>query len=143
MNLRRLSAAALISLISGFAIAQELGPLQTYGADGRLFSSSISSDYFLLSRQSYITEDSSGYGGDVRIVRKYEGGGFEIILKQYTARCAAPFDNSVQIIWSDPGDEANSTTVNVANAGRSPGADQKDSYNLYWAACKGQFRKFK
>lgn len=90
-----------------------------------------------------MTEDSSGFGGDVRIIKKYEGGGYEIILKQYIARCFAPFDKMVQVIWSDAGDENNSITVDIVNAGRFPGEGKKDSYNLYWAACHEQFRRFK
>lgn len=132
----------LVALIGSAAIAQEKGNPQTYGADGRQFSSGTI-DYFLLSRESYVTEDSSGYVGDVRAVRKYEGGGYEVILKHYVARCIAPFDKSVQIVWSNPGEENDPTYVNIVNPSKSPGEAKKESYNLYWAACHQQFRRFK
>jgi hypothetical protein len=132
----------LVALIGSVAIAQELGTPQTYGPDGRLFSSDTI-DYFLLSRRSYATEDSSGYDGDVRAVRKYPGGGYQIILKHYVVRCFAPFDHLVQVIWSNLGDENNSNSVDIINPTKLLGQDRKESYNLYWAACHEQFRRFK
>jgi hypothetical protein len=126
----------------GTARAQETGPLEKFGTDGRLFSSG-QDDYFLLSKQSYVSEDSAGYSGQVRIVKKYEGGGYEIKLKNFSARCRAPFDNIVAIYWSEPGNEDAPDPVEIKNPNRFPGAAVKDSYNLYWAACYGQFRKFK
>lgn len=140
---RRWGYLGLLAILTGSAaICQERGVPQTYGPDGRQFSSGTI-DYFLLSRASYLSEDSSGYEGDVRAVRKYEGGGYQIILKHYVARCAAPFDNRVQVTWSDLGDEGNSSSVVIVNAARFPGEQNKESYNLYWAACHEQFRRFK
>ena len=133
-----------VAVFAGMANAQEMGPLQTFGSDGRLFSSS-GDDYFLLSRQSYATEDSRGYDGQIRQVKKYPGGGYEIKMRDFIARCVAPFDNMVYVVWYQPGarDESTSRSVDIKTPHRFPGAATKDSYNLYWAACHGQFRKFK
>ena len=46
--------------------AQDVGPVQDYGPDGRLYSRNIDEHYLLL-RQSYRTEDSVGYQGQFRI----------------------------------------------------------------------------
>jgi hypothetical protein len=123
---------------------QEMGRLQTFGSDGRLFSAGPN-DYFLLSRQSYVSEDSSGYEGQIRQVKKYPGGGYEIKLREYIARCVAPFDNMMYVVWYEAGqrEQGASHSVDIKNPGRFPGLATKDSYNLYWAACHGEFRKFK
>jgi hypothetical protein len=134
--------AFVISIGDNSSQSQEMGPAQTYGQDGRLFSSGTI-DYFLISRQRYVSEDSSGYEGDVRAVKNYPGGGYEIILKHYIARCVAPFDNNVQVIWSNPGDESNSNSVKIVRPDKFSGQENRESYNLYWAACHEQFRKFK
>jgi hypothetical protein len=131
-----------IGLIVNAASAQERGVPQTYGMDGRQFSSGTI-DYFMLSRGSYLSEDSSGYEGDVRAVRKYEGGGYQIILKHYIARCVAPFDHMIQIIWSNVGEEGVGVSVDIVKPSKFPGEEKKESYNLYWAACNGVFQKFR
>jgi hypothetical protein len=136
------SIGLLIAFVGNTAAAQEMGAPQTYGTDGRLFSAGTI-DYFLLSRRSYLTEDSSGYEGQVRAVRKYPGGGYEIKLKDFTARCIAPFDNIVQIAWSDPAQQGSKHVVPVKNPAKFPRQDAKESYNLYWAACRNVFQKFK
>jgi hypothetical protein len=33
--------------------------------------------------------------------------------------------------------------VDIKNPGKFPGQSVKESYNLFWAACHGQYRKFK
>jgi hypothetical protein len=142
INGRSAGIGLLVALAGSAAFSQERGPLQSYGPDGRLFSAGTI-DYFLLSRQSYLTEDSSGYEGQVRAVIKYYGGAFEIKLKDYTARCNAPFDNMVYIAWSDAGVQGSPHTVPVKTPSRFPGEDAKESYNLYWAACHNNFLKFK
>jgi hypothetical protein len=124
------------------AYSQELGQLETFGSDGRQFSAGTI-DYFLVTRQRYVTEDSSGYQGDVRAVRKFPGGGFEIVLKRYTARCAAPFDNLLSVSWNNPGEESTPHIVDIKNAAKAPARSVKESYNLFWAACHGKYRKFK
>jgi hypothetical protein len=124
------------------ARSQELGQVETFGSDGRQFSSA-QIDYYLLTRQRYVSEDSSGYQGDVRAVKKFPGGGYEIVLKRYIARCSAPVDNQVYVSWSNPGEESNPHTVSIKNPGKFPGQGAKESYNLFWAACRGQYRKFK
>ncbi len=145
MRIRFVVTVASVLFITPFVKlthSQELGISQTYGENGRLFSSG-DDDYFLLSRQTYATDDSSGYQGQIRVVKKYSGGGYEIKTRDYIARCNAPFDHMVQIIWSEPGEDTNPRYVPIKNPGKFPGRAIKDSYNLYWAACHDQFRKFK
>jgi hypothetical protein len=134
-------ATSIFVAFIGSSNGQQLGEIKSFGDDGRLFSSG-STDYYLLSTRSYMTEDSSGYQGSVRIVKKYPGGGYEMKLKDYFARCTAPFDHAVQITWSEPGNE-NSVSVPINNPDKRPTADTKESYNLYWAVCRQQFIRFK
>lgn len=134
------AASILVASIAA-SHGQQFGEMKNFGDDGRLFSSG-SIDYYLLSIQSYMSEDSTGYRGSVRAVKKYPGGGYEIKLKDYSARCVAPFDHMVQIVWSEPGKD-DSVPVAIKNPAKPPTPDTKESYNLYWAACRGQFQRFK
>lgn len=120
--------------------AEELGPIKTYGDYGRLFSSG-KDDYYLLSIRSYVTEDSSGYQGRVRIVKKFPGGGYELKFKDFVARCNAPFDHEVQIMWSEAG-KNDYVSIPIKSPNKLPSPDIKESYNLYWAACFEKFRRF-
>ena len=135
---------AIIVFYQSLAAAQELGPIKTYGDDGRLFSSG-NDDYYLLSIRSYVSEDSSGYQGKVRIVKKYPGGGYELKFRDFIARCNAPFDHEVQIMWSETGkdDYASIPSVPIKSPNKLPSPDAKESYNLYWAACFEKFQRFR
>jgi hypothetical protein len=121
--------------------AQQLGALETYGADGRLYSLD-KNEHYLLSRQPYQSEDSSGYMGQIRFVIKYEGGGYEIKTREYTARCRAVDDQS-QVVTYEPGREEDTSSTAAIHPAKTPSADMKNAYNLFWAACYGKFRKFK
>jgi hypothetical protein len=145
MIIRFLSALTILSgFLWGTAHCQEFGAIETFGPEGRLFSSGRN-DYYLVSRRSYATEDSSGYEGEVRKVKKFDGGGFEIEMKEFIARCYAPFDGMMFVAWFEPGqkDTGEGHHVDIKNAAKFPGDAKKDSYNLFWAACHKQFRKFK
>jgi len=114
---------------------------EEYGADGRLFSSG-SDEYFLLSKTPDQREDSSGYRGQTRVVHHFRTGGFEILMKDYAAWCVTT-DNNPSVAWSNVGD-TNAPPVTVPiRITRKPKSQQKESYNLYWAACRGKFRRFK
>lgn len=146
MAIRRPALCALFLLvIESSSFGQDMGRLETFGTEGRLFSSGSIDDFFLLSRQSYLTEDSRGYEGQIRQVKKYPGGGYEIKIRDYLARCVAPFDNMTMVTWYEPGQTDRSTgrMVEIKSPDKFPGAGTKDSYNLYWAACHGRFRKFR
>jgi hypothetical protein len=122
-------------------IARANGETKTYGDDGRLFCSG-NDDYYLLSRQPESDEDATSYVGQVRVVHHFEGGGYEILMKDYSARCAAA-DKTFFVTWFKAGDESNPYTVRINNPHQRPASNKKESYNLYWAACYEQFRKFK
>ena len=121
--------------------AQQSDETQEYGTDGRLFSSGAD-DYYLLSRKAEGNEDSTGYVGQVRVVHHYQGAGYQILMKDYSARCRAA-DNTLSVIWFKAGDQSNPYMVRIDHPDRSPASDQKESYNLYWAACYGKFAKFR
>jgi len=141
-----LSLRVLCTLIHWVQVvqAQEMGKLETFGADGKLYSSDPD-EYYLLSRQSYGTEDSSGFSGRIRIKKNYAGGGYEILLRDYTARCFAPFDKLVEVTVREVGKDEfnNNDMVEITSPERFPGAAKKHAYNLYWAACHNRFQRFK
>jgi hypothetical protein len=134
----------VFAILSSPLSAQEMGALEAFGADGKLYSSG-NGDCYLLSRQSYGTEDSSGFSGQIRITKTYPGGGYEVQTMDYTARCNAPFDGIVEVTVREPGkaETEMGEMVEIKSPERFPGASKKDAYNLYWAACHNQFRKFK
>jgi hypothetical protein len=113
---------------------------ETFGDKGRLYNTG-SDEYYLLSRRRYATEDSFGYEGRLRLVRKYEGGGYEEKLMDYTARCNA-YDKLIYVVVGEAGSEEHGN-VDIKNPEKFPGEAKKAAYNLYWAACHGQFRRFK
>lgn len=119
-------------------LAQELGPIQSFGSEGRLYSI----DRYLLSRQSYGTEDSTGYQGQFRIVKRYDGGGYEVETFDYIARCRAVDDNS-SIMTFRPGNLDEPLASVGVNIQKRPAAALTNAFNLFWAACHGQFQKFK
>jgi len=129
-------------MTTGKLCAQELGQIQSYGPEGRLYSRDGDDEYYLLSRQSYLTEDSSGYEGQIS-VKTYSGGGYQVKIMRFTARCRAPFDNFTYVWIGEPEDDSAQTTTNIQRADNRPSKAHKTAYNLYWAACEEQFEKFK
>jgi hypothetical protein len=125
-----LSVRVLCALIVLMQVvhAQEMGKLETFGADGKLYSSGAD-EYYLLSRQSYATEDSTGFSGQVRIKENYPGGGYEILFRDYTARCFAPFDKLVEVIVREAGKEEfnDNDTVEITSPERFSGSGEKAS----------------
>jgi hypothetical protein len=122
--------------------AQELGPIQTFGSNGRLYSLD-NNEHYLLSRRSYGTEDSVGYQGQIRLVIKYVGGGYEIQTREYIARCRAVDGHSQVTTYEQGREDETRSSAAIVNFTRVPSPDMKNAYNLFWAACFDQFRKFK
>lgn len=120
------------------ASSQERGVVVNFGLDGRLYST----DRYLLTRQSYGTEDSVGYEGQFRVVKRYEGGGYELETYDYLARCRAVDSNS-SIVTFRPGSHEETLASVEVNLEKHPGPGLTNAFNLFWAACYGQFRKFK
>jgi hypothetical protein len=127
-----------------FEISEQTGEASSapeeYGSDGRLFSSG-SDEYFLLSKTPDQREDASGYRGQTRVVHHFRTGGFEVLMKDYTAWCVTT-DNKPSVVWSNAGDTNAAVAVPIGNT-LAPRSNQKESYNLYWAACRGKFRRFR
>ncbi len=135
------SVAGVWALASA-AAGQELGPLQTYGDDGRLYSRD-KNEHYLLSRQSYVSEDSAGYQGQIRQVVNHEGGGYEVLTRGYVARCRAVDDRPSVTTYEQGREEETTSSAKIGNPNRVPSADLKNAYNLWWAACFEKFRKFR
>jgi hypothetical protein len=116
------------------------GQVQTYGEDGRLFSSG-NDEYFLISRMAK-SDDVPGFLGQVRIVHHFPSSGYEILLKDYVVTCTAE-GNPSAVDWFKTGDHGAAANVAVTQTNFAPKPDVKESYNLYWAACLDKFLRFK
>jgi hypothetical protein len=112
-----------------------------YGTDGRLFSAG-KDDYYLLTRAQHSSEEGGSYFGQVRVIHHFEGGGYQILMKDYSARCE-PLEYAYLVTWVKAGDDTAPILVRIEHPDKTPKAGDKESYNLYWAACYEQFRKFK
>ena len=136
--------AALTGVTAG-AMAQtasdepnvQRGRVETFGPKGRLFSAGPTGRFFLLSRQSFTAEHGAGYTGDFRIVT--DGTmpaewrlGYEIICNSVRAGY-----RSVQVIDRDKATQDTSPA-----SGPRTGA-AKEVQNLYWAACRSRFLRFR
>lgn len=128
--------------ISSPASTQAIGALERFGEYGKLFSYGRD-EYYLLFRQSYASEDSAGYSGQVRIYRKYEGDAYEVKLKNFFVKCNE-FNGGPFVTWLAPEEPDTSAgyQVTIANPNKVPSADKKESYNLYWAVCHAKFKRF-
>ena len=135
-----ISAACLFSI--GAAVAQDLGDIQSYGQDGRLFSKG-NSDYYLLTRQSAGTDDSAGFVGQVRIVKKYAGGGYEEVTENYMVRCKAINRRTEVMTFKQEEKPDSANLIEIDNPDRKPSKNKIAIYNLYWATCREQFAKFR
>lgn len=121
--------------------AQETSNVKYFGNEGKLYSKGHD-NYYLLSRQPYLSEDSAGYNGMIRIEKNYVGGGYEVKILYYIARCNS-YDNESFVSLADSGDSDpfESTKINKRNT--SPSNKLKPAYNLFWVVCKNIFQKFK
>jgi hypothetical protein len=142
--LRHLSALC-IAASCGFGspvVGQQIGEIQTFGPNGRLYSRDRN-EHYLLSRQAYGTEDSVGYRGQIRLVIHRDRGGYEILTRDYVARCRAGDEPPSVATYEQGREEETSNSTRIGNANRPPSVRLKNAYNLFWAACYGQYRKFK
>jgi hypothetical protein len=116
------------------------GEAQSYGDDGRLFSSG-DDDYFLLSRMTKNEGEIPGYAGQVRVVHHFSGKGYEILVKDYSVTCA-PEGTPSTVNWFKAGDHTAPINVSIKKPSEAPKQNVKESYNLYWAVCFEKFKKF-
>lgn len=119
------------------AHSQEMGAIQRFGPNGLLYST----DRYLLSRQSYGTEDSTGYEGQFLIVKRHSGGGYETETFDYIARCRAVDGNSM-IMTFRPGNNQEPLASVAVNPQKRPGPGLTNAFNLFWAACYGRLHRF-
>ena len=81
------------------ATSQEIGQLESYGGKGKLYyvfrNDDTTVERYLLSRQSFGTEDGSGYQGDINVVYTYYDGAFETRLISYVVHCRHADQNSI------------------------------------------------
>ena len=112
--------------------------LATVGASGRLFSDGPAGRFFLLSRQSFAAEHAGGFSGAFRIE---EAGTKAERRLTYEAICASerPGYRNVTVI----GPDKSTRDVHPMSETQKPAPAYRDMHNLYWAACRKQFRRFR
>jgi hypothetical protein len=100
---------------------------------------------YLLTRQSFGNEESSGYNGDINVVYTYYDGAFETRLISYLVNCSAAVPSGLMTMTyqGDQSNPLNSRSVVIDKSTRKPSDAEKDEYDLYWAVCNGVFQKFK
>jgi hypothetical protein len=133
-----LQAGALLGVDVPEATAQEMGRIETFGENGRMYAP----DRYLISRQSYGSEDSTGYEGKFRVVKRYDGGGYEVETFDYIARCRS-VDAENSITTFPQGDHQKILASVSIDRQKRPPASLRNAFNLFWAVCDGQFQKFK
>lgn len=102
-------------------------------AAGRLYSRDRG-EYYLISCQTYTSNDSKGYTGKLRIVKNYSDDGYEVKTIYYTARCYTQFDDVTYVSITESEATSGSLT-DVRRANKKPGRTDKHAHPLYWAAC--------
>ena len=118
------------------AAAQEIGQLELYGGKGKLYyvfrSGDTTIERYLLSRQSFGTEDGSGYQGDINIVYTYYDGAFEMRLISYVVHCLHPDPSGIdaKTYQGDELNPINSRTVVINKMMRKP-SDAEIDENAY------------
>ena len=147
----RLLAVGLIglALLPGSGTAQtaeddgppvELGKVETYGPQGRVFAVEGTRKLVLMTRQSYAAEHGAGFAGMFRVT---DGGAQRVY--RYEAVCASERKGCRLVRATLEGakqqDEAYSTSIDETL--KAPKQVEKAAYNLYFAVCRKQFRRFR
>ena len=115
--------------------------IEFFGEQGKLFSETADDKLYLMDKSAFSTEDTTGFEGRVRIQHNYPEGGYEIKFKAYTAVCSG-VGIEPYISLKDEHAASSDSMFTITNPGM-PHPKNKSYVNLYWAACKGQFRKFR
>ena len=126
----------LLVSVSEVAMAQSGRLFSTYVRErgGKL----VGDQYYLLSKKARQTEDASYVDGRIRIVSV--GGPRTVKEMKFSARCAVHPDLKGSMPLAVTYDNFR-TFEDVDPTDDTPSFGQRTSYNLWWAACYGQFNK--
>ncbi len=118
----------------------ERGKVEAFGATGRLFDTDGRSRFFLLSRQPFAAEHGAGFSGEFRIVT--QGATPAQQTSDYEVICDSTRTGYHPLRVKGPGGTRDSYVLpDVSHRPATGGA--RAMYNLYWAACRKQFGKFR
>jgi len=130
----------------GMALAEAQGPGQDeyFGRDGKLFSVERSGSdrikRYLLNRRPISGEDGFYYDGKIRTRTDIDGGGYTIDETAFFLECSSAAEE-VSVRFGSEIDRGSGTRIQKGR--QKPGRSELNAYNLWWAACKDEFRKFK
>ena len=142
-------ALVWFALVAGSATAQtaqddgppvELGKVESFGPQGRVFAVDGTRKLVLMTRQSYAAEHAVGFAGTFRVIE-----GVTQRTYRYEAVCASERKGYRLVRATLEGakqqDEAYSTSIDETL--KAPKQAEKAAYNLYFAVCRKQFRRFR
>jgi hypothetical protein len=123
--------------------AQQYGRTKTYAGAGKPYDLSgrppFHREALLRSKRHYVTEDSSGYEGKIRITLESELGKLADVMLSYVARCGGA-DGALLVITSPL--KADAIHTRISSFDEPPPAAEKAAYNLWWAACYNVFFRY-
>lgn len=118
----------------------ELGKVETFGPRGRLFATEGARKLVLMSRQSYGAEHATGFAGTFRVIEGSTQRDY-----RYETVCASERKGYrlVRATLEGAKEQDEAYSANVNERLKAPKQAEKAAYNLYFAACRRQFGRFK
>lgn len=116
-----------------------------FGATGKLYSvvraNGETERQFLLRKRSLVGDHGFYIEGSIRQVLEIPGGGYSNNQEQFHVVCSHESER-LSVQFGADGDQNKRAIVIAAN--KPPNRQsQRHAYNLWWAACKNQFQKYK
>jgi hypothetical protein len=134
-----ISALLLVNAAGAQGVASQS---ERFGKSGKLYSVAASSGetekFYLLTKRTLPSEDGVYYDGTILRVEEVPGGGYANSENAFSVTCSS--DNPIMVsIGFEP--QKKETAINPSL--KSPPQESRHPYNLWWAACRNQFQKFR
>ena len=121
------------------------GKVERFGPKGRVFATDGARKLVLRWRRSYAAEHGAGFIGEFRVIESTTPRISTERAYRFETVCASQRKGYRLVRATADGakdpDEAYSMSVDETN--RKPGAAEKAAYNLYYAACRKKFLRFR
>lgn len=117
----------------------ELGKVETFGPQGRVFATEGARQLVLMSRQSYAAEHAAGFAGTFRVI---EGGTQRVYRYEAVCNSERKGYRLVRATLEGAKEQDEAYSASIDEKLKAPKQVEKAAYNLYWAACRKQFRRF-
>lgn len=117
----------------------------SFGEEGRLYSKG-EDDSFLLWQQNGYYGGHEYASGAIRTRKKYEGGGYEDQRLHFYITCTREgISNFVSVVSLSEREDSPKplAVIGIERPDKRPSPAKLAAYNLYWAACRAAFQKFR